>query len=78
MTGMMQFLEGFFQEDNGNSSCMRMIAGIGSLLIIGTWAYMSIKTGTLISWGMKDVSVLMTLLGAKVWQKEKEENTVKK
>ena len=51
---------------------------MGVFVIIGVWAYISITTGALVSWGTKDVGVIVALLGAKVFQKGKEENIVRK
>ena len=75
---MIKFLEQFFQEDNGNASGMRLCTNLGILIIIGVWAYLSIQSGAIISWGMKDLGIVGTLLGAKYLQKGKEENIVRK
>ena len=73
-----KFLEQFFQEDNGNASGMRLCTNLGTLIIISVWAYLSIQSGTIISWGIKDLGIIGTLLGAKYLQKGKEQSVDKK
>ena len=58
-----------FKDDKGNTSSTRVVWTIGTLTIIGVWAYLCITTGTLVEITMGDATALGMVLGLKVGQK---------
>jgi hypothetical protein len=69
-------------ESNGQPSSMRLVVTLGSLAIVfglvGVWVIVSVRAGTMsevpASVGTTLGSYLLTLLGAKVLQKGKEDS----
>lgn len=59
-------LAGMFDDDNGGGSSTRLVFVAGSLTIIFVWAWLSIKQGSIISMGIKDLGILLTIIGAKL------------
>lgn len=68
----MNFLTQMLSSTDGDPSTMRIITLIGSLLIIGTWAFSSIKTGVLQPMDTGVLAALGVLIGGKVLQKGQE------
>lgn len=73
-------LSGLFQDDNGGGSSTRLVFVLGSLTIIFVWAWLSVKQGAIVSMGLKDLGILLTVVGAKLGGKalEVKENTAHK
>ena len=69
VTGLLQA----FQEDNGNPSSMRLMVGFVVVTILGTWSFLSIKTGAFVVIPTEVAGILLGSLGIKAWQKGKEE-----
>ena len=68
----MNALKEMLSEDNGNLSMMRVVSTIIPLIIVGTWAWISITNGQLVSFDIPDVIAVLGPLGAKAYQKGKE------
>lgn len=69
---IMKALREMLSEENGQLSTMRVISSIIPLIIVGTWALVSIKNNQLISFDLNDVLALSVPLGAKAYQRGKE------
>ena len=59
----------YLQDDHGNSSTMRAVWVMGVLIILGTWAFICISTGTLQHFTTGDAVFFGMLIGGKVAQK---------
>ncbi len=68
----MDLLRQILSEDNGNPSTIRVVAIIVPLVIIGTWSWNCISTGTMIGFEGFDLLALIGAPAAKVMQKSKE------
>ena len=69
----MSNLKEMLSEKNGQVSTMRVVASVIPLIIILTWAFISIKTGRLVSFDLPDVAALGLPLVAKAYQRGKEQ-----
>jgi hypothetical protein len=69
---MQAFLKAMLSENNGNPSSIRLVGVLGPLIVLGTWAYISISTGEMVTPEGWDMLMLLGLPAAKVWQKGKE------
>ena len=58
----------FFEDNEGNTSSMRIVWTITVLTIVFTWAYISLTTGVLQSFTMGDAAWFAALFGGKVAQ----------
>ncbi len=61
-----------FQEDNGNTSSMRVLTALIVLVVLGNWTYFNVTTGSMVAFDLNDVMVMLAPLGVKAWQKGKE------
>ena len=71
----MDFIAGIknmISEDNGNTSSMRILASLVIIVMLGNWTYFNITHGTLVSFDWQDLSLILGVLGVKVYQKGKE------
>lgn len=68
----------FLQDNQGNSSSMRLVWTISTLVIVGVWAYCSIISGVMQSFSSGDALWIASLFAGKVGQKYVEGNSSKK
>ena len=59
-------LVGLLQDDNGGASSTRFVFVVGSLVVIGVWAYLCLKQGAFVGIPLKDLGILVTLVTGKV------------
>lgn len=59
---------GFFTDDKGNKSSMRIISFIGSLMILGVWTVVSLIDMKMTPIGYEHVMLLAVLVGGKAGQ----------
>ncbi len=59
---------GFFTDSDGNRSSMRFISLIGSFIILGVWAIVSLKDMKIAEMGYEHTSLLLVLIGGKAGQ----------
>jgi len=57
--------DGMFEDDNGGASSNRFVFVVGSLLVIGVWAWLSIAKGEFISIPLKDLGILGLVISSK-------------
>ncbi len=62
----------FLKDDDGNASSMRVMSFATVMILMVTWAYVCISTGTLVSFGKEELGLLMIAFGAKGYQKGQE------
>jgi len=65
-------LTNFLKEDNGNESSMRALVAFIVVVVIATWAYVSITTKAIAPLNWEQVGAVLGALMAKAWQKGKE------
>lgn len=59
-----------FEDENGGESTMRIVVFLCVLIVFSVWAYLCIVNRTLYSFELKDLGVIGTLLGSKIFQKQ--------
>lgn len=59
---------GFFTDDKGNKSSMRLMTNIGFFLIMGVWTIASIKVQVMAPIGFEHVALLGVFVGGKAGQ----------
>jgi hypothetical protein len=62
----------FLKEDNGNESMMRLLVAFVVVIIIGVWAYISLRKLEIAPMKWEEVSAIVGALTAKAWQKQSE------
>lgn len=70
-------MAGVFEDNDGNSSSMRIVWTVAVLTIIFVWAYISIKTLTFQNFTLGDAGWFLALFSGKVGQKYVEANMMK-
>ena len=65
-------LSNFLKESNGDESSMRLLVAFVVVVVISTWAYVSITTKALAPLQWEQVGAVLGALIAKAWQKGKE------
>lgn len=65
-------LSQFFQEASGKPSSVRLVSAVLALVVVGTWAYVSIMKQELQALDFGQVAIGLGGLAGKVWQKGKE------
>ncbi len=70
----MGFLKMLLSEDNGNPSTMRVVVALVVLIMVGTWAYVSISNKALAPMSVEEVGLMLGAMGIKAFQKGKEAN----
>jgi len=61
-----------FEDENGGESTMRVVVFLCMLIVFMVWAYICIVHKTLYSFELKDMGIIGTLLGSKIFQKHLE------
>lgn len=56
---------GFFTDNKGNKSSMRLMSVVGFFLIMGVWTIASIKIGKMAPMGYEHVALLAVCFGGK-------------
>lgn len=62
----------FLKDGKGEASTMRVMSFSTVMILMGTWAYVCISTGQLVSFGKEELGLLMIAFGAKGYQKGQE------
>ena len=57
------------QDDNGNTSSMRLVWMLAVVTILGVWAFISVTTATFQNFTLGDAGWFATLFAGKVGQK---------
>jgi hypothetical protein len=67
------FLTALIAEGDGNPSTMRVATLLIVAVVMGVWAYTSIKAGAPQPLSTEQVGAVLGALGIKAWQRAKEE-----
>ena len=65
---MRDFLRGIFLDDEGCPSCMRLLAFVVVVVVLGVWGFSILRAGAYVPMGYAEAGLVGAAIGGKAWQ----------